>query len=114
MQIVSRGQNVAVSDALNAHCVDRARRALRPFSSRISQVQFVFVDLNGTKRGLGHACRVTVVLSGGGQIRYEARAADYYQSASQAIVGTARHIQRVLERRRGHAAASASTTPPAA
>jgi ribosome-associated translation inhibitor RaiA len=109
-----RGQNVPVSDALNAHCVDCAHRALRPYSSRISQVQFVFVDLNGPKRGLGQACRVAIDLVGGGQVRYESRGADYYQSAARAIVGTARNVQRVLQGRRSHAGAADSTTPPAA
>jgi hypothetical protein len=83
-------------------------------SSRISHAEFVFVDLNGTKRGLGHACRVTVDLLGGGQVRYEARAADYYKAASQAIVGTARHVQRALGRRRSSVEAGPSVTPPAA
>jgi hypothetical protein len=82
-------------------------------SSHISHAEFVFVDL-GTKRGLGHACRVTVDLLGGGQVRYEARAGDHYKSAAQAIVGTARHIQRALERRRGYVDAGPSAPPPAA
>jgi ribosomal subunit interface protein len=114
VQIVSRGQNVEVSDALVAHCLERATRALRPFSSHISRVQFVFVDLGGIRQGTGHACRVTVELSGGGRVRYEGRAEDYYHAASLSIVGVSRHIQRALERRRVFAAARASTPPPAA
>jgi ribosome-associated translation inhibitor RaiA len=114
MEIVSRGQNVPVSDALNAHCVERAQRALRPFSSRIPRVKFVFVDLNGPKGGPGNACRVTIDLVGGAQVRYESRGADYYQCGSHAIMGAARHIQRVLQRRRSHAATGDSTPPPAA
>jgi ribosome-associated translation inhibitor RaiA len=114
VQIFIRGQNVPVSDALNAHCGVCAHRALRPFSSRISQVQFVFVDLNGAKPGLGHACRVAIDLVGGGQVRYESRGPDYYHSASRAIVGAARNVQRVLQRRRSHAAVGDSTPLPAA
>lgn len=115
MQIVIRGQNVPVSEALVAHCTERAQRGLRPFSSHISRVQFVFVDLNGTKPGLGHACRATVELSSGGQVRYEGRAGDYYQAGSQAIAGMARSLQRALERRRVHLDDRVGiTTPPAA
>ncbi|HET8940250.1 MAG TPA: HPF/RaiA family ribosome-associated protein [Polyangiales bacterium] len=112
MQIVSRGQNVAVSDGLVAHCVGRARRALRPFRSRIAHVQLVFRDLALKGQGLGRSCRVTVELVGGGQVRYEGRADDHYQSASEALVGTARYIQRKLERRRGHSFARRRVTLP--
>ena len=114
MQIDIRGQNVLVSDALVTHCVERAGRAFRPFSSRITRVQFVFVDLNGPKRGLGQACRATVDLLGGGQVRYECRAEDYYRSFSQAVAALARQVQRALARRRGHAPARTSAPPPAA
>ena len=103
MQIDIRGQNVSVSEGLVAHCVARANRAFRPFSSRIARVQFVFVDLNGPKRGLGQACRATVDLLGGGHVRYECRAEDYYRSSSQTVEGMTRHIQRALVRRRGPA-----------
>ena len=106
MQIVSRGQNLQVSDTLSAHCSERARRALRPFRLHIARVQLVFAELSGNRRGLGRACRVTVQLVGGGQVHYEGRAEDFYQCASQAIIGTARHIQRALERRRSFAEAS--------
>lgn len=111
MQIDSRGQNVQVSDNLIAYCLERARRALRPFSSRVSRVKLVFVELSGCRRGLGRACRVTVELVGGGQVHYEGRAEDFYQCASQAIMGTTRHLQRVLERRRRFAEASSSLAP---
>ena len=114
MEIVIRGQNVAVSDALLEHCLTRAGRAFRPFSSHIARVQLVFVDLNGPKRGLGYACRATVDLSGGGHVRYEGRAVDYYRSISQAVAGLARQIQRALMRRRTRAVERASTLPPAA
>lgn len=102
MKIVSRGQNLQVSEALTAHCVERAQRGLRPFSSRITHVQFVFVDLNGTRQGLGRACRVSVTLLGGGQVHYEGRAQDYYHAAGQAVAGAARNVHRTLERRRGY------------
>jgi ribosome-associated translation inhibitor RaiA len=111
MQIVSRGQNVQVSNNLIAHCLERARRAFRPFSARVSLVKLVFVELSGSRRGLGRACRVTVQLVGGGQVHYEGRAEDFYQCASQAIMGTTRHIQRALERRRSFAEASSSLAP---
>ena len=114
MQIVSRGQNVQVSESLVAHCSERARRGLRPFSSRISRVQLVFAELSGNRRGLGRACRVTVQLVGGGQVHYEGRAEDFYQCASQAITGMARYIQRALERRRSFADGSVSPTPATA
>jgi ribosomal subunit interface protein len=113
MEIVIRGQNVEISEALVAHCVERASRAFRPFSSRISRVQLVFVDLNGPKRGLGQACRATVEFTGGGHVRYESRAEDYYRSISQAVAGMARHIQRVLGRRRTRAVERTSTLAPA-
>ena len=114
MQIVIRGQNVPVSEALIAHGVERVTRAFRPFSSHISRVELVFVDLNGPKQGLGQACRATVDLLGGGHVRYEGRAANYYQALSQTVAGMARHIQRKLVRRRGHVVEGPSTTPPAA
>jgi ribosomal subunit interface protein len=114
MQVDIRGQNVIVSEALVAHCVERANRALRPFSSRISRVQFVFVDLNGPKGALGQACRATAELLGVGQVRSECRAEDYYRSVSQTVAGMARHVQRALARRRGHAGGRISTVPPAA
>jgi len=44
MQIDIRGQNVPVSGALAAHCLERLDRALRPYSSRIACVEVVFVD----------------------------------------------------------------------
>lgn len=114
MQIIIRGQNVPVSDALVAHCIERVSRGFRPFSSRISRVQFVFVDLNGPKHGLGHACRATVDLTAGGHVRYEGRAADFYQAVAQTIAGIARPIQRALVRRRSHAFDRPSSAPPAA
>lgn len=114
MEIVCRGQNVPVSEALVAHCLHRSHTALRPYRSRVARVQFVFVDLNGTRQGLGRACRVTAELLGGGLVRYEGRADDCYRAASQAISGSARHIQRALDRRRDFSPPSPGTTPPAA
>jgi ribosomal subunit interface protein len=114
MQIMVRGQNVPVSDALATHCVDRARRAFRQFRSRISGVHFVFVSLGGTRLGVSRACRVTVDLSGGGHVRYEARAEDYYQAALHTIAGTVRHVQRALQRRRSHVPDRVSMPRPAA
>jgi ribosomal subunit interface protein len=114
VQIIIRGQNVPVSDALVAHCIERVSRGFRPFSSRISRVQFVLVDLNGPKHGVGHACRATVDLSHGGHVRYEGRAADFYQALSQTVAGIARPIQRALVRRRSHAVDRSSTARPAA
>ncbi|HET8936843.1 MAG TPA: HPF/RaiA family ribosome-associated protein [Polyangiales bacterium] len=109
MQIVSRGQNVELSDALTAHCEERAQRGLRPFSSRITRVQFVFVDLNRTRQGLGRACRVSVTLLGGGEVHYEGRAQDYYHAAGQALAGAARNVHRTLERRRGYVSVDTKT-----
>jgi ribosomal subunit interface protein len=114
VQIIIRGQNVPVSEALVAHSVERVSRAFRPFSSRIARVQFVFVDLNGPKHGLGHACRATVDLLGGGHVRYEGRAGDFYHSVSQTVAGMARHVQRALARRRSHVMERPNSAPPAA
>jgi ribosomal subunit interface protein len=115
MQIGIRFQNAPVSDALVAHCQERARRELRPFSARISRVQLVLADLNGLKQGGGHACRATVDILGGVRVRYEGRADDYYQAVSKTTAGLAHHVQRALERRRRHHAEQRpSTMPPAA
>ena len=113
MQIDIRGQNVPVSDALVAHCLDRLHRALRPFGSRISRVQIVFVHLNGPRKGQGQACRLTVHLWAGSPVRFETRSEDYYQSASDAIGGIVRSIQRVLVRRREMGMGDGSPTLPA-
>ncbi len=114
MQIDIRGQNVAISGFLAAHCVERFQRALRPFSSHVSRVQLVFVDLNGPKKGQGQACRLTVQLSSGSPIRFESRAEDYYQSASEAIDGVVRRIRRRLERLRDLRVGAPHPTLPAA
>ncbi|HKP57773.1 MAG TPA: HPF/RaiA family ribosome-associated protein [Polyangiales bacterium] len=100
MQIDIRGQNVAVSGNLAAHCLDRLDRALRPFSSRIARVQIVFVDLNGPRNGPAQACRATVELLNGGRVRFSSRAEDYYQAAAQTIAGIVRPVQRTLTRPR--------------
>ena len=100
MQIDIRGQNVSMSGALAAHCLDRLDRALRPFSSRIARVQIIFVDLNGQKKAPDQACRATIELRHGGRVRFTSRTEDYYQSASQAIAGIVRRLQRAVTRQR--------------
>ena len=100
MQIDIRGQNVAVSGALAAHCLERVERALRPFGSRIARVQVVFVDVNGPKILRGQSCRMRVDFRDGGGVRFESRTDNYYQSASETSAGIVRPIQRALERRR--------------
>lgn len=102
MQIVVRCQNAPISDTLVAHGVERASRELRPFSARILRVELVLADLSGLKQGGGHACRATVDIRGGGRVRYEGRADDFYHAISKTTAGLAHHVQRALERRRDH------------
>jgi ribosome-associated translation inhibitor RaiA len=100
MQIDIRGQNVPLSGALAAHCIDRLDRALRRVSSRIACVHVVLVDIGGPKTLNAKACRTTVDFVNGGRVRFESRTDSYYLSASQSISGAVRRVQRELERRR--------------
>ena len=114
MQIDIRGQNVAISGSLAAHCLDRLDRALRPFSTRVERVQVVFVQLNGLRKGPGRACRATVHLSTGNPLRFESRSEDYYQAASETIAGISSRLPRELARRRDQRLWGGGPTLPAA
>jgi ribosome-associated translation inhibitor RaiA len=114
VQIDIRGQNVPLSGALAAHCVDRLDRALRRVSSRIACVHVVLLDVSGPKTLDAKACRTTVDFVNGGRVRFESRTDSYYLSASQSISGAVRRVQRELERRRTTALEGSVPTPPAA
>jgi ribosome-associated translation inhibitor RaiA len=100
VNVIIHHRNVTPSKALEAHCRDRVARAVEPFAERVDRVQVVLVDLNGARKGPGHACRVFVRLAGGGAVMFASRDRDFYRASSQAVSGAGRHLARVLAKSR--------------
>jgi ribosome-associated translation inhibitor RaiA len=104
VNVIIRHRNVSHSNALEAHCRDRVARAVESFAERVERVEVVLVDLNGTRKGPGHACRVFVRLAAGGAVMFVSKDRDFYRASSRAATGAGRHLARALakSRRRSH------------
>ena len=100
VNVIIRHRNVTHSEALEAHCRQRVARAVEPFAGRVERVEVVLVDLNGPRKGPGHACRVFVRLAAGGGVMFASEDRDFYVASSRAATGAGRHLARVLAKSR--------------
>lgn len=100
MNVIIHHRNVTPSKALEAHCRARVARAVESFAERVDRVEVVLVDLNGTRKGPGHACRVFVRLTAGGAVMFASQDRDFYRASSRAATGAGRHLARVLAKAR--------------
>ena len=100
VDVIIHHRNVTPSKALEAHCRDRVARAVEPFAGRVDRVEVVLVDLNGPRKGPGHACRVFLRLTAGGALMFASQDRDFYRASSRAVTGMGRHLARVIAKSR--------------
>jgi ribosome-associated translation inhibitor RaiA len=100
VNVIVHHRNVTPSQALEAHCRDRVARAVEPFAEQVDRVEVVLVDLNGARKGPGHACRVFLRLTGGGAVMFASKDRDFYRASSRAATGAGHRLARVLAKSR--------------
>ncbi|HEX6240610.1 MAG TPA: HPF/RaiA family ribosome-associated protein [Polyangiales bacterium] len=100
MNVIIRHRNVSPSKALDAHCRDHVARAVKPFAQGIDSVEVVLADLNGPRKGPGHACRVLIRLTAGGEVMFVSKDSDFYRASHRAATGAGRHLARVIDKAR--------------
>jgi ribosome-associated translation inhibitor RaiA len=108
MQLVVRGHGVPLSQALHDHCTERIERALTPFLPRIQAVEVVLVDFNGPRGGVGHAARLSVVLTDGTRLLVQSIDSDFYAASGQAAARVGHLIKREVGRTRSRMRRNAS------
>ena len=98
MDVLVRGKSIVVSEALRAYAEGRVRSALNHAAAKISSVDVRVADLNGPRGGVDIRAAVVAVLSHGGAVFVEARAADAYAAIEQAIARLVARTQRRIGR----------------
>jgi ribosome-associated translation inhibitor RaiA len=98
MQITLNDGNIRTSPAMLEFVQSQAGAAFRALGDRIHSVTVSISDLNGPKRGVDKACRVSAGVAGFGVISVRAVGPDFYGAIRDAIRKAARAASHRVRR----------------
>ncbi|MGH9219136.1 MAG: HPF/RaiA family ribosome-associated protein [Vicinamibacterales bacterium] len=100
MDVLVRGNSLTISEALRAYSEGRVRSGLEHLTARISSVDVRVADTNGPRGGIDIRAGIVAVLSHGGAVFVEARAADAYAAVEHAVSRLVSRMQHRVRRLR--------------
>lgn len=98
MNLVVRGVNLPLTDAVVGHVESRLGAALGRFARRVRAVTVRVMDINGPRGGTDKRVEVEVDLEGTGAVRVAQADADVYNAVTRVSHRVKRTVSRSLER----------------